>query len=258
LAYAGSLVGATVEVDKTSVHMSDYGRVKIVAKDIIKMPAIAEGAIITFLYDFLYEREVLTEPNVEANAVIVPVDNPSLSQPSPKKMKTGDQTSGQDQLQFGGVDTREEGEKETGKHVLGSILKSTIGSSSPPTKLTSMKDADKKGYPCEVQKFQYKADVEELLILNSGGERVQGLFGEGISISKEDIISDEAQGDQTTTLDSKGSQTQGVAKCSYAQMVLNKQSEKGDNLMSGAKNVWRPHPSKGQLVATRIITRCHY
>jgi hypothetical protein len=50
LAYDGSLVGATMKVDKSSVHRADYGRVKIAARDITKVPAIAEGAILPCLY----------------------------------------------------------------------------------------------------------------------------------------------------------------------------------------------------------------
>jgi hypothetical protein len=57
MTYVGSLVGATAEVDKSTLHRTDYVRVKIASRDISKVPAIAEGAILPYLYDFSYERE---------------------------------------------------------------------------------------------------------------------------------------------------------------------------------------------------------
>jgi hypothetical protein len=55
VAYVESLVGATVSMDKTSLSKTDYVRVKIVARDLEKVPAIVEGAIVPSLYDFFYE-----------------------------------------------------------------------------------------------------------------------------------------------------------------------------------------------------------
>jgi hypothetical protein len=48
-------VGATVSMDNTSMNKTDYVRVKIVARDLEKVPAIVEGAIVPSLYDFFYE-----------------------------------------------------------------------------------------------------------------------------------------------------------------------------------------------------------
>jgi hypothetical protein len=45
--------------------------VKIVARDISKVPEKAEGAIICYLYDFTYEREVGMDPNTEGNTILV-------------------------------------------------------------------------------------------------------------------------------------------------------------------------------------------
>jgi hypothetical protein len=123
LAYAGSLVGATVGVDKASLHRSDYGKVKIAARDITKVHVDAEGAIIPFLYDFLYEREVLMEPNVEGNTVVVQVNQPGPTQPSPKNLKTMEQASGQGQLQSEDSANQEQGEKQKGKQGLESLSK---------------------------------------------------------------------------------------------------------------------------------------
>jgi hypothetical protein len=87
----------------------------------------------------------------------------------------------------------------------------------------------------EKQRFQYKVDVEEMCTLNAGGDRVQGLSGEGISISEEEMISDEAKGSQTNTLDSKGSQTLGLSKCSYVEIVKNNGGINVDSPNSGKK-----------------------
>jgi hypothetical protein len=54
MAYVGSLVGITLDVDRSTLNRTDYVRVKIGAKDITKVPEVAEGAISTFLYDFFY------------------------------------------------------------------------------------------------------------------------------------------------------------------------------------------------------------
>jgi hypothetical protein len=60
MACVGSLVAAMVEVDKSTLGRTDYVRVKIAARDISKVPerARAEGAIILYHYDFLFERKL--------------------------------------------------------------------------------------------------------------------------------------------------------------------------------------------------------
>jgi hypothetical protein len=42
MAYVGSLIGATSDVDETTLNRIDYVRVKIVAKDISKVPTVVE------------------------------------------------------------------------------------------------------------------------------------------------------------------------------------------------------------------------
>jgi hypothetical protein len=71
MAYVGSLVGATVDVDKSTMGRIDYVRVKIAAMGISKVAERAEGAIIPFLYDFLYEREVEMGNTVDGEKVAV-------------------------------------------------------------------------------------------------------------------------------------------------------------------------------------------
>jgi hypothetical protein len=71
MSYVASLVGATVEVDKSTLGRTDYVRVKIAFRDISKVAERAEGVIIPFLYDFLYEREVEIGNIVDGGKVAV-------------------------------------------------------------------------------------------------------------------------------------------------------------------------------------------
>ncbi|TVU05367.1 hypothetical protein EJB05_48526, partial [Eragrostis curvula] len=85
LAYVGSLVGATTEIDEKSLSRLDYVRMKICCRDVTLVPPSAEGAIIPYMYTFFYEREIN-----------IPIQNPtetsqihvSSSEPSPKKPRT--------------------------------------------------------------------------------------------------------------------------------------------------------------------------
>jgi hypothetical protein len=58
MAYVGFLIGATAIVDKSTLGRTDCVRIQITTRDISKVPERAEGAIIPYLYDFLYDREV--------------------------------------------------------------------------------------------------------------------------------------------------------------------------------------------------------
>lgn len=83
LAYVGSLVGVTVEVDDRSLSRIDYVRMKIACRDVSKAPPVAEGAIIPYLYDFSFEREVVIPAQTPSDSVKIPAS--SNPQPSPKK-----------------------------------------------------------------------------------------------------------------------------------------------------------------------------
>jgi hypothetical protein len=66
VAFVGSLVWATEEIDMATLNWADYVRVRIVARDVCKVPEIAEGAILPYLYDFHFEREVeMGNPPIE-------------------------------------------------------------------------------------------------------------------------------------------------------------------------------------------------
>jgi hypothetical protein len=68
-------VGATAEIDKTTLGRTDYVRIRIAARDISKVPERAEGAIIPYLHEFLYEREVEMGSNADGGKIAVQEDN---------------------------------------------------------------------------------------------------------------------------------------------------------------------------------------
>jgi hypothetical protein len=88
LAYVGSLVVATVEIDEESMHRADFVRIKIADKEVAKVPEIVEGATIPFLYDFYYERELELGNARNKTTGRVSAGNESGPQPSPKKPRT--------------------------------------------------------------------------------------------------------------------------------------------------------------------------
>jgi hypothetical protein len=71
MAFVGSPMGATSEVDMSTLNIMDYVRVKIAAKDISKVPSIAEGVILPYLFDFYYEREVEMIPTNTEQIIVV-------------------------------------------------------------------------------------------------------------------------------------------------------------------------------------------
>jgi hypothetical protein len=94
--YAGSLVGATVEVDTSSLSRTYYVRVKIAGRDICRIPKTIECAIIPYIYDFHFEREnesVEVEPGIEIQGPI----SQGVINLTQKKAKPNDQGSSQAQ-----------------------------------------------------------------------------------------------------------------------------------------------------------------
>lgn len=84
LAYVGSLMGATVEIDDKSLSGYEFVRIKIACRDVTKVPQFVEGAIVPYLCDFEYEREVVmpTQPPRETIQVHISGSN---TNPTPKK-----------------------------------------------------------------------------------------------------------------------------------------------------------------------------
>jgi hypothetical protein len=101
LAYVGSLVSATKEVDRSTLHRADYVRIKIAARDVSKVPEVAEGAILPYIYDFYYEREV-EWGNVANDITAVKISDPKGgdAQPSPNKPRVEEKSSHQSNMQI--------------------------------------------------------------------------------------------------------------------------------------------------------------
>jgi hypothetical protein len=74
-------------VDKSTLSRTDYVRIKIATRDISKVPARAEGAIIPFLYDFLCVREVEIGSSSEGGKIAVQLDKSGEVHPSLKKAR---------------------------------------------------------------------------------------------------------------------------------------------------------------------------
>jgi hypothetical protein len=91
-AYVASLVGILVEVDKNNLKRWEYVRVKIGCKDILKVPATAEGLLDIHFFDFYLQREVVVEGGSTSswNTWTRNADRPNEDKPSPKKPRRGD------------------------------------------------------------------------------------------------------------------------------------------------------------------------
>lgn len=58
LAYVGSMVGVTTEIDESSINKQEFVRMKICCRDVAKVPESVEDLIVPNLYGFFFEREV--------------------------------------------------------------------------------------------------------------------------------------------------------------------------------------------------------
>jgi hypothetical protein len=87
-AYAGSLVGVTLEVDQATLHKPEYCRILLGYRDINNLPETAESVLGDYFYIFSYEVETIVaqRPPVMRNAVTV--TNTSVPS-SPKRARTG-------------------------------------------------------------------------------------------------------------------------------------------------------------------------
>jgi hypothetical protein len=87
VAYAGSLVGVTLEVDQATLHKPECCRILLGCRDIDKIAETAEGVLEDFFYIFSYEVEsvVVQGPPVVRNAVMVAN---SSAPSSPKRART--------------------------------------------------------------------------------------------------------------------------------------------------------------------------
>jgi hypothetical protein len=70
------------------------------ARDITKVPAVAEGALKPFLYDFHYEREVAFDHNEQGIPIQMSAGKASESQHPLKSQEETGQSSGHNQMQL--------------------------------------------------------------------------------------------------------------------------------------------------------------
>uniref|UniRef100_A0A0A9E9D2 Uncharacterized protein n=1 Tax=Arundo donax TaxID=35708 RepID=A0A0A9E9D2_ARUDO len=95
LAYVGSLVGRTLEIDEASMFKQDYVRIKIGCRDVAKVLATTEGALDDYFYDFIFEREIPEDVNPPTEAIAISnaqnQPTPGLGERTPKKAKIDSQ-----------------------------------------------------------------------------------------------------------------------------------------------------------------------
>jgi hypothetical protein len=77
-------------VDKASLNRTNYVRVKIAARGVSKVLETAEGAIVPYLYDFHYEREVEMRQKIPVSIIQVP-NTKEDDCPKAKKAKIDEQ-----------------------------------------------------------------------------------------------------------------------------------------------------------------------
>jgi hypothetical protein len=86
IAYAGSLVGITLEVDQATVHKPEYCRILLGCRDIDELPETAEGVLGDYFYDFSYEVESVVVRGPPAQKGVIPISSSSIP-PSPKRAR---------------------------------------------------------------------------------------------------------------------------------------------------------------------------
>ena len=85
-AYAGGLVGITLEVDEATLHKPEYARILLGCREVKKIPPSAEGMLGEQFYDFFYEVEKVVSVGGEKNQTSIAVDS-GASPSVPKKAR---------------------------------------------------------------------------------------------------------------------------------------------------------------------------
>ncbi|KAM0848052.1 hypothetical protein ACQ4PT_054636 [Festuca glaucescens] len=94
VAYVGSLVGITLEVDQATLHRPDFCRILLGCRDIDRLPEEAEGVLGDYFYTFFYEVEsVLVNGEQDiASSVINASSSVAPTAPSPKRPRFDNNT----------------------------------------------------------------------------------------------------------------------------------------------------------------------
>ncbi|KAM0917051.1 hypothetical protein ACQ4PT_009788 [Festuca glaucescens] len=86
VAYVGSLVDVTLEVDQATLHKPEFCRILLGCKDVDQLPESAEGVLGDFFYIFSYEVESVLVQGPVADRTVIPMSS-SPSHPSPKRAR---------------------------------------------------------------------------------------------------------------------------------------------------------------------------
>jgi hypothetical protein len=87
-----SKVGLPMEVDRDSLYINDYVRVKIGCRDVTKVPASVDGVLDFNFYDYFFQREVPQDGYTDSTGIKWirnERDQPKEDAPSPKKQRMG-------------------------------------------------------------------------------------------------------------------------------------------------------------------------
>ncbi|XP_044362946.1 uncharacterized protein [Triticum aestivum] len=87
-AYAGALVGITLEVDESTIHKPEYVRILLGCREVERIPPSAEGMLGEQYYDFFYEVEKTVTSGASKAQSSIAVDS-SASPSFPKKARMG-------------------------------------------------------------------------------------------------------------------------------------------------------------------------
>jgi hypothetical protein len=185
MAYVGSVVGFTRDVDKSTLNRSNFVRIKLATRDVTKMSGVAEGVRIPFLYDFFYEREVVDE--LRPMQVHVDKDEKELPH-STKKKNVMDPSSSAQAQQMEAIPLTE-GDTSKIKGSAQQVDQCTMvafpDESKSQVDITSSVGKD--------DKLKTIMEIIEVDTEDSYENRVQGLSGNNMLESDDDLLSGEVQ-----------------------------------------------------------------
>ena len=85
VAYVGSLVGVSLEIDQATLHKPEYCRVLIGCRNVHDLPQVAEGVLGDYFYDFYFEVDNIVVEGPSKQSGKTAVDNRNA--PSPKRTR---------------------------------------------------------------------------------------------------------------------------------------------------------------------------
>jgi hypothetical protein len=230
MAYVGSLVGSTREVDKATLNRSDYVRIKLAARDVTKVPSVVEGTIDLYLYDFFFEREVVEESAPKKDAAQIQSNGTEGAASSVKLDIVIRDPSSSNQTQHVESQSSMDGDTSKLKGVVQQPVLDRMGAQLAPSKvaktLTESVNMDGKE-----NKLGVVLEVDETDPENGYDNRVQGLSGNNMMESEDDMLSDELHEGCDDQKVAYAKLNIGLVKCS--ELIMHQTEEKaieGGNL----------------------------